>query len=175
MSRHSARSDPGILPPELEVRELAQAEAEALAGALFRRAFGHPLPDFPRHFGLFAAPSPALLAYLHLLPFENAYLGGGFCANLRALRRLPPALQEALKRAHGPGYAILAGAIGLVGDCAAVFGYQGAGVDPRARWVIDRLGAEPTPHPYLFVLWRNCRDPREQAALIERVAALGPF
>jgi hypothetical protein len=160
------------LDSELTVRELGQTEAEALAAPLFWRSFANPLPDHPRHFGLFAKDAPGLLAYVHLLPFRGAYLGGGLCVDGWAFRRLPAKTQESVRRAHGLGQMALAGAIAQAGDTAGVFGYLG---DPRSKSIVTRLGFVPTPFERIFALWLSCQEPEARAALTESVAALGPF
>jgi hypothetical protein len=54
----------------------------------------------------------------------------------------------------------------------AVFAYMG---EKRSIRVNLRVGFVPTQHPHLHVLWKRPCSPERMQALIEKVAARGPF
>ena len=60
----------------------------------------------------------------------------------------------------------------MLGDCAAVFGHVG---EPRARAADLRSGFVDTGREHLMVIWRKPLADARMRALIDEVAALGPF
>ena len=83
-----------------------------------------------------------------------------------------PADTAAWKRAGGIGEIILRDTFARLTDRLAIFGYCG---DPR-QWQHDlNVGFVPAGPPRMLVHWNHEVPAVEQARLIERVAALGPF
>src|SRR5216683_201032 len=88
------------------LRTVEVAHAEPLAGALFKRRFGHDVPSYPRHFVLFyypdsARPESRVVAYVHQMPLNEVYLGGGMCVDEAAYRILPKWLFSEIRREGG--------------------------------------------------------------------------
>jgi peptidoglycan/xylan/chitin deacetylase (PgdA/CDA1 family) len=154
-------------------------DARHVAGELFQRSFGHPIPGYPRHFVLVYSPPPGeqdgrpeVVAYVHQRPFEDAYLGGGMCVDERAYRRFPRWLFAEVRREGGLATIVTRGSVSMLGDSPVSFGYVG---EPRARQADLRTGYVDTGRPHLMALWRREIPESEKARLIARVDALGPF
>jgi hypothetical protein len=150
--------------------------AAVFAAELFRAAFGHPIPDFPRHFvALFRDPAGVLTvaAYIHYTAWEDdAWLSGGLCVDRRAYARARPDDAAAWKRAGGIGEIVLRDTFARLTDRAAILGYCG---DPR-QWRHDlNAGFVPAGPPCLLVRWNRALPDGERARMIARAAALGPF
>lgn len=167
--------------PKASTRPLAQvlrvievADATALAGALFQRKFGHPIPDYPRHFVLRyqrGDGTTETLGYVHYLAFEDAWLCGGMCVDAMAQRRMPGEHLRELRALGGLAEHILRESFAQLGSCSAIFGHVG---DPASRIVVLRAGFVDTTAPFLMAVWRDApMDARE--SLVARAAALGPF
>lgn len=150
-------------------------DATALAGDLFRRRFGHPIPDYPRHFVLRCldgGAAPRVVAYVHQLALNEVYLCGGMCVDEGAYRLLPKPLFAAVKSEGGLATIVTRDSIAMLGDAPAVFGHVG---EPRARQADLRTGFVDTDRPPLMVVWRAHLPAHEQRRLIDMVAAFGPF
>lgn len=149
-------------------------DATPLAGELFLRAFGHRIPDFPRHFVLACSRSdepPFALGYVHHTAFESSYLAGGLVVDVWKFRGLRPAEKDEIREHGGMAEWVMGESCRLVGPCDAVFGHIG---DPKALIVDTRVGFRPTGYPYLYVLTGSAA-PSELPGIAKRVAALGPF
>jgi len=149
-------------------------DAAPLAGALFQRKFGHPIPDYPRHFVAFhhSPDRPrSVVGYLHYLPHEDVYLCGGMCVDNSAYRRMTTAELSALREAGSLAEFLLRQTFEMVGPCAAIFGSVG---DATARNVDLRAGFIDTDEPHLMVVWRDAAV-EDQPALVAKVKALGAF
>jgi hypothetical protein len=154
-------------------------DAAALAGGLFRRRFGHAIPDYPRHFVLVYSPpsgskdtTPRVVAYVHQLPHEELYLCGGMCVDEGAYRRMPKRLYQQVRAEGGLATIVTRDSMGMLGESPASFGHVG---EPRARAADLRTGFVDTGREHLMVYWRRDLAPAERERCIERVAALGPF
>jgi hypothetical protein len=180
-----ARTVPGIPAPEDapghwrdRLRTWEVNDASVLAGDLFRRCFGHPIPAHGRHFVLVYSPppgveeAPCVVAYVHHTPFKDMYLGGGMCADERAYRRFPRWLFRQVREEGGLATLVTRESIGMLGDAAAVWGHVG---EPRARQADLRTGFVDTDSPHLMVIWRRPISEDEKRRRVAEVAALGPF
>jgi hypothetical protein len=154
-------------------------DARALAGGLFRRCFGHPIPDYPRHFVLVYSPpsgeedtTPRVVAYVHQLAHEELYLCGGMCVDESAYRRMPKWLFRQVREEGGLATIVTRDSMGMLGESPASFGHVG---EPRARAADLRTGFVDTGREHLMVYWRRELAPAERERCIERIAALGPF
>lgn len=150
--------------------------AHFLAGELFRRKFGDPPPDTPRHVvALYRDDAGAvhLAGYSHMRPFGDVYLSGGSCTNGETLRRMTEHEREALQAAGGVWYLILKYAFAkYADDCDAYFGHCG---DPRALVVAQEAGFVKLEHEHLIAHWHKPLHETVRRALIAKVHALGPF
>lgn len=151
-------------------------DAAALAGALFRATFSHPVPAFPRHFiAIHRAGdrTERVVGYIHYTAWESeGWLCGGLCVDRDAYARAEPAAAAAWKRAGGIGEIILRHTFAQLTDRAAIFGYCG---DAR-QWQHDlNVGFVPAGPRHLLVKWNQPLPENERAAMIERAAALGAF
>lgn len=154
-------------------------DARAVAGNLFRRRFGHEIPDYPRHFVLVRSPGPGsdpptpeVVAYVHQSPFEDFHLTGGMCVDEGAYRRMPKWLFEAVRREGGLATIVTRDSLAMLGDSPAAFGHVG---EPRARAADLRTGFVDTGVEHLMVYWRRELAEPERRRLVERAAAIGPF
>ena len=156
----------------LHVQEVP--DARVLAGDLFQKKFGHPIPDYPRHFVMQYQREPGqaeTIGYVHYLAFENTWLCGGMCIDAMAQRRMPREHREKIRAFGSLAELMLRESFAQMGPCAAIFGYVG---EPSARIVDLRAGFIDTGEPLLMVVWRDAVE-SEKAALINKAAALGPF
>jgi peptidoglycan/xylan/chitin deacetylase (PgdA/CDA1 family) len=153
-------------------------DAKAVAGELFRRCFGHDIPDYRRHFVLVYSPpagageAPSVIAYVHQTPQEDFHLCGGMCVDERAYRRFPPWLFRQVREAGGLATVVTRDSMGMLGESLASFGHVG---EPRARAADLRTGFVDAGPEHLMVMWLKAADEKTRRRLVERVAALGPF
>ena len=153
-------------------------DARVVAGDLFRRSFGHEVPDYPRHFVLVYSPEPGsqepptVVAYVHQMRGEGYYLCGGMCVDERAYRRFPRALFGAVREQGGLATIVTRDSVEMLGDCAAVFGHVG---EPRARAADLRTGFVDTDRTHLMVIWRKPLSDEDKRRLVDEVASRGAF
>ena len=153
-------------------------DARMLAGALFRKSFGQPIPDYPRHFVLVYSPfpgearRPGVVAYVHHSPREDVFLAGGMCVDPAIYRSLPKPLFEAVKSDGGLATIVMRESFSKLGDAPAVFAHVG---EPRSRQAILRAGFVDTGRSPIMAVWRKPLSAREKQRLLDRVEALGPF
>ena len=150
--------------------------AAVLAAELFRAAFGHPIPDFPRHFVAFyrdAAGALGVAAYIHYTAWEDdAWLCGGLCVDREAYRRARPDEAALWKRAGGIGEIVLRDTFARLTDRVAIFGYCGN----ARQWQHDlNAGFVPAGPRHMLVRWNRALPAGAQAQLVARASALGPF
>jgi hypothetical protein len=163
----------GRVPPTLRIIEVD--DAAPLAADLFFRAFRQPLPDFRRHFVLvreIGGQGPVALGYVHHTQFESGYLAGGLVVDAWKFRRLAEAEKEEIRRRGGMAEWLMAQSCRLVRPCDVVFAYIG---DAKSLTVNTRVGFRATAHPHLYVLASPSAAKDTVAALVERVAGIGPF
>jgi hypothetical protein len=149
------------------------SEVPADVHTLFRRAFGHPAPNFGHHFFCFAKEGMGekkLLAYGHCTPKANYYLGGGMCSDLRQLRSLSVESRRALDTVGGAACLLVQGVFQWCVDKPAVFGHVGHRV---AREIDLQAGFEATHYPHLMVHWTN--PEHRPAHLVDEAHAEGAF
>lgn len=155
-------------------------DARVVAGELFRRRFGHDIPDYPRHFVLVYSPppgaddtTPSVVAYVHQSPHQDFYLCGGMCVDERAYRRFPRELFREVREQGGLATIVTRDSMGMLGDAPASFGHVG---EPRARAADLRTGFVDTEHQHLMVMWLKRDLPEsERRRLIAMAHAVGPF
>jgi hypothetical protein len=150
--------------------------ANFLITDLFRRKFGHPPPDYPRHIvGFYRDGSENLhvAGYTHMTPFGDVYLSGGSCTNGDAARLMSNEQRDALREAGGLWYFLLKYAFRKYANCCeAFFGHCGV---PRALEVALSAGFAKTEFQHVIVHWHKSLVPIHQRALLAKVHALGPF
>jgi hypothetical protein len=150
--------------------------AEFFITDLFKRKFGHPPPDFPRHLvALYRAPDTAmhLIGYSHMMPFGDVYLSGGSCSDGGAIARMQAHERDALRAAGGIWFWILKYAFRkYAGCCDAFFGHCG---DKRALEVALAAGFIQTEHWPIIVNWHKPLHDNIKRALTAKVVALGNF
>jgi hypothetical protein len=167
-----------ILPASLqEFMTITEVDhGNFLVTDLFKRKFGHPPPDQPRHLvGLYRDPGGALhlAGYSHMMPFGDVYLSGGSCTNGDTARLMLPEQRDALREAGGLLFYMLTYAFRKYADCCdAFFGHCG---DRRALEVTLAAGFIQTEHEHLIVNWHKPLHPNIQRALLAKVHALGSF
>jgi hypothetical protein len=164
---------PATIASTLRIIEVA--DAAALAGDLFFRAFRQTIPDFPRHFVLVCEPPqqpPFTLGYVHQTAFHGGYLAGGLVVDAWKFRALGQAQQEEIRSRGGMGEWLMAESCRRLAPCDAVYACIG---DARSLTVNTRVGFRPTGHRYLYVLPSPSAAPEALQALTERVAAHGLF
>ena len=151
-------------------------DAELVVGALFRRKFGVPPPDFGRHLvALYqnADGSLRLAGFSHMRPFGDVYLSGGSCSDGDTIRTMTDAHRDAIQAAGGVWYLILKYAFAkFAEDCDAFFGHCG---DRRALEVALAAGFVKTEFPPIIVNWHKPMHENFRRALLAKVVALGAF
>ena len=150
--------------------------ATPLAGALFRKTFGHAIPEFPRHFVALhhaAEAPPRVVAYIHCTAWEDhGCLCGGLCVDRGAYAGADLEEAETWKRAGGIGEIVLRDTLARLVDRPAIVAYCGS----ARQWQHSlNVGFVPAGPPHLQVIWNHPVAPAEQQRLIQRVVALGPF
>lgn len=151
------------------------SDAEALAGDIFRGAFKAAPPRFPRHFVLLQkVPQQAakVVGYVHHTHRGRAYLAGGLVVSAMEFRRLDPDTAALVRKAGGLAEWVMRTTTGWLQDADAVFAYMG---DAKSIRVNSRVGFQPTGHQYLHVLWTRPLPPATITALVDEIAAIGPF
>jgi hypothetical protein len=151
------------------------ADAGALAGALFRNAFHSEIPGYPRHFVLLRrAPgaAPVTVGYVHYSREGPAWLAGGLIVAAMEFRRLDKPTADLVRSEGGMAEWIMRATCNYLGDAEAIFAYMG---DAKSITVNTRVGFAFSGRKHLYVLWKDCPDPDRRNAVIERIAAIGPF
>lgn len=146
-----------------------------LAGDLFRRVFGQPIPDYPSHFVcLHRADDGALstAGYVHFSTFESVHLVGGFVVDRELYRRLPSGHLEELRPSLTIGEHLMREAIRALPPSNAVFAFM---ADRRSIEVNERVGYVPTHLPNLYAFWRRDLASDARRAIAERVLRVTPF
>ena len=157
-------------PLPFTVEEIAAPDAEV--DALFQGSFRVAAPRFPIHYIARWRRDGSVSAYIHYTRHEpGVYLVGGLCVDVRPYR-LMSADERARMRAQGSlSRWLLAESTARLPEKRAVFGYTGNVMSLRDG---RATGYEQTHHPHLIVQWHDA-PPHERTALVERIAALGPF
>lgn len=154
------------------------AEARGPEAALFRRRFGHEIPDYPRHFTLLykasgsASDEGQCVAYVHQTPHEDMHLCGGLCVDEPMYRKLPRPLFDQVRDEGGFGTVLMRESIIALGSGVAVFAHVG---EPRSRQAVLRAGFVDTGRPHLMVVWRKEVSAMERQQRVGRIESLGPF
>lgn len=173
LNRVTSRLRESMRPSYLSVLEVQ--DATPYAGALFKRKFGHPIPDFPRHFVLVYQPpgeEVRTLSYVHHMVFESGYLAGGLVADGNEFRKLGKQTQDEVMRRGGMAQWVMSESCERLQPCDAVYAYIG---DERSREVNARIGYKFVHEPYLFILPSKGVPEKRLAPLTAKVVALGPF
>lgn len=152
------------------VAELGDADAAAIAGALFERKFRQPIPGFPRHF--VALIDARCAGYVHYTPWQGDFLCGGLCIDDRVYRELPAASRAWIRERGGIAEIMMRAAHAELDAAATIWGYIG---DKQAEAVDRRVGFVPVAEPYLFAIWRAPLSDAEKAARVAEAVRLGPF
>ena len=129
---------------------------------LFRQAFNEHPPRDPTHYVAFAKIGPAqfeAVGYYHVTECGLYGLVGGLCVDPRYRNR---GLGETLSRI----------AFVNLGPKKALFAHLNNSVSVA---IARRIGYVHTPHQYLMVRWFGTLPEHEQQAMIDEVAARGPF
>ena len=146
--------------------------------AIFHQAFPEPpagaSPSWAQYVAFFRWDEDQLepVGFCNFLPYENLWLEGGLCVRRNFYARLPPGLSEDCHTAGGVAQMIMEVAAKELDDCAAWFAYVG---DAQSLKVCMRCGYEATAREHVIAKWFREHSPERRAALVERVAALGPF
>ena len=184
----AARATPAVTSPSAKpsapgnwrerLRTWEVDDAKVVAGELFRRSFGHEVPDFPRHFVLVLSPEPgsgeppSVVAYVHQTHRGEYALCGGMCVDERAYRRMPKWLFAQVHEQGGLATIVTRDSVEMLGDCSAIFGHVG---EPRARAADLRTGFVDTGREHLMVIWRRDLSDAGKRRLIDEAVAIGPF
>ena len=156
-------------PFAIEERASVDADIERI----FTRAFRAPPPPFPRHFvGVQESEPRGVCAYVHYTAFEpGVYLLGGLCVDAGIYKGLAPEVRAAITARGSLSRWVLEASIPALGPMRAVFAYTGNVMRRRDGQAVGFQVARP---PYLIVQW-HAEPAGERAALVERIAKLGPF
>lgn len=163
--------------------------AECYAAELFRESFNAPFP-VPRENAGLPIPTPPeswrqyvalyrwpdgheeTVGFCNWIRFGEVYLEGGMCVQKTFYRRMPREHFRECQGAGGVAQMMMAKAASELTDCVAWFGYCG---DAKALAVDLRAGYVPTEHKHLIVKWFKPPGEAGRDALIDTIAAIGPF
>jgi len=163
--------------------------AAAYASDLFRESFNAPFPVPRDNCGLSIPTPPAnwrqyvalyrwpdgseeTVGFCNWIKYRDVYLEGGMCVKKSFYRRLPRAEFHDIHARGGVAQMMMEAAARELTDCKAWFGYCG---DAKALAVDLRAGYETTDHKYLIVKWFADLPANERRALVDSIAAIGPF
>lgn len=151
-------------------------QAERLAGPLFFRKFGHPVPTFPHHFVALYGDADRgyrVAGYTHIHAHQGVLLVGGSCTDGRVIRRMSESERAALGQAGGMLRVILERIFSRLQDSTeAFFAYSG---NPLAISIAGCAGLLPTRHPNILARWNRPLPATRQQELQAMVESLGPF
>jgi hypothetical protein len=171
------------------IRIFDAGNAEPYAAELFRESFNAPFP-VPRDGAGLAIPTPPqnwrqyvalyrwpdgseeTVGFCNWIRHGEVYLEGGMCVRKTFYRRIPREHFRECQARGGIAQMMMAKAASELTDCAAWFGYCG---DAMALAVDLRAGYVTTRHPHLIVKWFARPAEREAEALVDSIAAIGPF
>ena len=171
------------------IRIFDAKNAAALAGELFRQSFGADFP-VPRDNAGLPIPTPPgnwrqyvalyrwpdgreeTVGFCNWIKHGDVYLEGGMCVDKTFYRRMPRDHFRECQAHGGIAQMMMAVAAREIDDCTAWFGYCG---DAKAMAADLRAGYVPTEHKYLIVKWFKAIPESEGKALIDSIAAIGPF
>lgn len=150
-------------------------DAEFYAGDLFRRVFGAPIPDYPRHLVCLYQSAPGVLrtaGYAHFSVFESFHLIGGLMVDKSLYPSIPKEHLAELQADNSIAQFILREAIPLLGKATAIFAYTG---DARSRELNFRVGYVATHLEKLYAYWQVDLPEAVKRAAAERVMKIAPF
>jgi hypothetical protein len=163
--------------------------AERYAADLFGECFGAAFPVPRRNAGL-SIPTPPenwrqyvalyrwpdgrdeTVGFCNWIKHGEVYLEGGMCVRKTFYRRMPKEHFRDCQAAGGIAQMLMETAARELTDCKAWFGYCG---DAKALAVDLRVGYVPTVHKHVIVKWFRDVPEAERRALIDAIAAIGPF
>jgi hypothetical protein len=174
---------------EQALRIFDARNAETLAGGLFREVFNAPFPTPRADAGLSVRTPPEnwhqyvaryrwadgteeTVGFCNWIRHGDVYLEGGMCVRESFYRRMPREHFKACRERGGIAQMMMETAARELNDCSAWFGYCG---DAKALAVDLRVGYRVTRHPHVIVKWFRDLPPAEREALIDAIAAIGPF
>jgi len=163
--------------------------AERYASGLFRECFHAAFPVPRENAGLSIPTPPAswrqyvalyhwpgsgeeTVGFCNWIKHGEVYLEGGMCVRKSFYRRLPKDQFRECNEAGGVAQLMMEHAARELTDCKAWFGFCG---DAKAMAVDLRVGYVPTRHQHLIVKWFRDLPEAEREALVDSVAAIGPF
>ena len=162
--------------------------AAEMATGLFRECFNSAFP-VPRD-GCLSIPTPAenwhqfvatyrwpdgkeeAVGFCNWIRYRDVYLEGGMCVRQTFYRRMPKSQWKECADRGGLAQMMMQAASEKLNDCKAWFGFCG---DAKALAADLRFGYELTKHDKLIVKWFAALSENERAALVESIAAIGPF
>jgi hypothetical protein len=151
-------------------------DGAALAGDLFQRAYGKPLPDFPHHIVALYHRADGVqvpVSYVHFTDCGDMFLAGGACTDGKTLRAMSSEEQAALSEYGGLMLATLRHGFSLYGPrCEAIFTCCG---DKRALETTPKLGFVETGIQYLLVNFLGDSSPRRRREMTAKAANFMPF
>lgn len=171
------------------LRIFEHPNAAAVAADLFFESFRVPFPVPRENCGL-PIPTPAAnwhqyvalyrwpdgveetVGFCNWIRHGDVYLEGGMCVKAGFYRRLPKEHYRECVARGGLALMMMEAAATRLNDCNAWFGYCG---DAKALAVDLRFGYELTNHDKLIVRWFAALTPPLKQALVDSIAAIGPF
>jgi hypothetical protein len=177
------------LPFEQALSIFDAGNAKPYAEALFRASFDAPFP-VPREDSGLAIPTPPenwrqyvaryrwpdgkeeTVGFCNWIKYREVYVEGGMCVDKTFYRRMPRDHFAQCRERGGVAQMMMETAARELNDCKAWFGYCG---DAKAMAVDLRAGYVKTRHPHLIVKWFRELPADECEALVDSIAAIGPF
>lgn len=163
--------------------------AAPFASDLFRESFNAPFP-IPRDNCGLTIPTPPenwrqyvalyrwpdgvqeTVGFCNWIKHGEVYLEGGLCVKKTFYRRLPRERFREYQARGGIAQMMMDTAANELTDCKAWFGHCG---DAKALVVTQRAGYELTGRKHVIVKWFADLPSHEREALVDSIAAIGPF
>ena len=181
----SAKADGSL---DARLRIFRTEDGPRLAGDLFRECFNAPFPVPRLDCGL-PIPTPAsnwrqyvatyawpdgeeTVGFCNWIRHRDVYLQGGMCVQRTFYRRLPRPHYAQIRARGGIAQMMMEAAARELDDALAWFGYCG---DAKALAVDLRAGYVQTSRRFVIVKWFREVPQAQREAMIDEIAAIGPF
>ncbi len=158
-------------------------DAKFFAEDLFRDSFASEFPvppetsaraDWHQYIGFYKWSEANLepVGFCNWIQHGDVHLAGGLCVRSNFYRRLSRSHLDECKQRGGVAHIVLETAAEHLRNCSGWFAHCG---DKRAQLALARFGYQRTDRPYVLAKWFRNGPAERKRALIDQIAAIGPF